>query len=122
MKLTTLKLLTLLFLVGCSKPMDITELNSVQLKVGEKVSYRYKKHSSVGFDAEYAISDQTILKLVAEKTEFDKPSKKGMSGGDSATGYFIFHALKEGEVTVTVKQLYRGELEAEQIIKMVVRS
>ena len=100
--------------------MDITDMTSVTLKVGERVSYRFKKHVSVGFNAEYRISDQNRLQFVGAQTEYLQPENmgEGMTGGDRAKGVFMFQALQAGEVTLTIQHLFRGELESEKAIKL----
>ena len=44
----------------------------------------------------------------------------GMPGSDSATGTFIFKAIKIGETELVIKHLFRGELEKEVKIKVIV--
>jgi len=100
--------------------MDITEMDSVTLKVGDKVSYHFKKHESVGFNAEYSISDETILQFVESQTAYAQLEKLviGMTGADRAKGTFVFQALQAGQATLTVQHLYRGELESEKQIEI----
>ncbi len=100
--------------------MDITDLSAVDLKVGQQVSYHYKKHDSVGFTAEYLISDKTKLQFVEDQTDYTHPENmgEGMTGGDAATGLFIFQAAQPGETTLTVQHLFRGDLESEKQIKL----
>ena len=104
---------------------DMVSLNNKQsftLKVNEQALYNFTLHESVGFTAEYFIIDESILKCIDTKIKYHHPErmKPGMTGGDSATGSFIFKALKQGGTELIIKHLYRGDLEKEVIIKLTV--
>ena len=101
---------------------SLNNKQSIILKINEKASYNFNLHASVGFTAEYYIVDKSILKYINTKIKYHHPErmKPGMTGGDSATGTFIFSAVKQGETELIIKHLYRGELEKEVIIKITV--
>ena len=120
-----MKIKILFFLVILIVILNFKTLNnkqSITLRVNEKVSYSYPLHGSVGITAEYYIADENILKYIDTKVKYHHPErmKPGMTGGDSATGTFIFKAIKQGETELIIKHLFRGELEKEVKIKVTV--
>lgn len=121
-KMKTVFLLLLCFcLIGCFKgddTIDITDLSSVELRTGEKVSYRFQQHPSVGFDAEYIISDKEKLQWIETKKIFDQPEHMNTSGGDGGVGLFVFQAHSSGDLTLKIKHLYRGDVESEKVIQI----
>jgi len=104
------------------KIINLNEKTEAALKINEEAYYSFKKHESVGFTAEYTIDDQSILQCIDTKIEYHNPQrmKQDMPGADSATGTFIFKAVKEGTTILTVKHLYRGTLENEVKINVIV--
>lgn len=95
--------------------MDITQQSSVRLKVGDRVSYRYKRQVSVGFDAQYKISDPMRLQLLENSIEYATPERlqEGMTGADRALGRFVFQATRAGTVVLTIQHCFRGRVESE---------
>ena len=113
------------------KTLDITDLAQVateqdleqlKVKVGTELTYQYYKHSSVGNEVSYTLSDEAVCKLVSNKVEYNNPEnmKSGWTGGDAATGTFIFQVLQKGECIIKIQHLFRGELEEEKALKVIV--
>ena len=120
-----MKIKFLFFLIIIILMLNFKSLNNVQsitLKVNEKTTYKFSLHASVGITAEYFISDENILQYIDSKVKYHHPErmKYGMTGGDSATGTFIFKAIKKGETELIIKHLFRGDLEKEIRIKITV--
>ena len=120
MKIKILFFLIILIVILNFKTLNNTQ--SVTLKVNEKASYNFSLHVSVGITAEYFISDENILKYIDTKIKYyhSERMKPGMTGGDSAKGTFIFKAIKQGETELIIKHLFRGDLEKEIRIKILV--
>ena len=91
-----------------------------KIKVGQKISYTYKEHGSVGISAEYNISDASILQYKESKREFVNPDNTGMPGGDEARVTWIFEGAETGTVNLVVKSLFRGKTENEFKFKIIV--
>jgi len=91
-----------------------------KIKVGQKISYTYKEHGSVGISAEYSVSDPSILQYKEKNREFVNPDKSGMPGGDEARVSWIFEGIAKGTVDLIVKSLYRGKTENEFKFKIIV--
>jgi hypothetical protein len=100
----------------------ITNQESLVMKVNEKFSYSKGKHESVGFTNEYLISDESVVKCIDRKVEYQHPErlKMHMSGADAATETFIFQTLKQGQSLIVFKHLFRGKLDEEKKISITV--
>lgn len=86
------------------------------IKLGQQVYYSASVHGSVGYSASAQSSDSEALPLNRSFIEYDKKQEVGMCGGDSATKYFIFDAVKVGTYEVNVAHYFRGTLESEYTI------
>lgn len=104
-------------------PIVLNHCKQVDVGVDALMTYAFRKHESVGFDAQYQIADPDILLCVKEQCQYEHPEKMkaGWSGGDNARACFVFRALKPGQTSVMIQHLFRGELEAEQTIEVTVR-
>lgn len=97
-------------------------IGSVTVKVGQQVYGSEEVHGSVGYAATATSSDKSGLVLSDNIIEYHKPQKPGMTGGDAATEYFVFDALKAGTYEITVVRNYRGDLEREYSITVTVEA
>lgn len=98
---------------------NMIEVNGLKgeytVKVGQQVYYAARVHSSVGYSAEvYSLGPG--LKLTDNFTEYDQKQKRGLSGGDAATQYFVFEAVSVGKHTMTARRYFRGELKEDYTI------
>lgn len=100
---------------------DITNRERVQVRVGKKMKVRFEQHGSVGIYAEYQIGNDQIVAFVKEETRFKNPKNAEMPGGDAATGEYIFQAKRRGTTHIIVKKMFRGNMESEKRIQIVVR-
>ena len=95
--------------------INLNGKDSVVLKLNQLCYYSFELYESVGITAEYIIDNQLIIDCIERKSEFHSPEKmkKGMTGADSATGIFIFKALKMGKTILTIRHLFRGDTDNE---------
>lgn len=93
----------------------------VQLQAGQKAYYPYRKHVSVGFDAECDIQDASVLTLLEVQTQYHTPDKlnePGWTGGDNASSQFVFQAQLPGTTELRVRHMFRGRVEDDYTIKV----
>lgn len=99
---------------------DMISINPLRgnytVKVGQQIYYSGSIHGSVGYTASAYSSDSDALPLKKSFIEYDNEQEAGMSGGDSATKYFIFDVKKPGTYEVLVERYFRGDLESEYTI------
>ena len=86
------------------------------VKIGQQLVYSASVHGSVGKTASASSSDSEALPLKDNFIEYKNKQKAGMTGGDSATQYFIFDVIQAGTYEVLVQKHFRGTLESEYII------
>ncbi len=86
---------------------------SVIVQVGEQVYYEFRRHGSVGEDAEFEIDDPTVIVHERTDTEYLHPErmKPGWTGGDAERGRWFFKALRPGKAKLTVRTMFRFEVE-----------
>jgi len=97
----------------------------LKLTVGDEFYYQFHRHGSVGEDAEFVIEDDTIIAHTNTETEYLHPEhmkKPGWTGGDAERGKWFFKALKAGGTTLTIKILFRFEVESSCTITIIVES
>lgn len=109
--------------------MEFVNLQPLQtnykVKEGQELRYSFTQHSSVGHTGEFEIVDSRILefkeKIVDYKLKIDEIAGEiRPAGGDEAKATFIFVAKKQGETELRVKQLFRGKVMEEYVMKVVV--
>lgn len=92
--------------------IEINPLRGKQtVKIGQQLIYSASVHGSVGYSASAYSSDSEALPLVKSFIEYDDDKRAEMSGGDSATKYFIFDAKKAGTYEIRASHYFRGDLE-----------
>lgn len=93
------------------------------IQVGERFFIQFHRHGSVGEDAEFEIDDDTVIYNEKTETEYLHPEnlkKPGWTGGDAERGKWFFRALRPGKTTLTVRILFRFEIEEEKTIDFTV--
>ena len=100
------------------------ENSSAILAVGETVWYGFHRHGSVGEDAEFEIENTEILKHVNTETVYLHPEhmkKPGWTGGDAERGKWFFKAINSGATKLTVRILFRFDVESECTMSITVK-
>lgn len=95
----------------------------LKLSVGDEFYYQFRRHGSVGEDAEFEIGDNSIVVHTDTETEYLHPEhmkKPGWTGGDAEKGKWVFKALKPGGTTLTVNIMFRYEVESSCTISIIV--
>ncbi|MFW9868533.1 MAG: hypothetical protein ACFFEL_02800 [Candidatus Thorarchaeota archaeon] len=109
--------------------MDIRQIkcegedSTERLSVGETVYYAFHRHGSVGEDAEFEIENKEVITHERTETEYihiEKMKKPEWTGGDAERGKWFFKALRLGSTRLTVRVLFRFEVESECTVKIVV--
>ncbi len=94
-----------------------------RLSVDEVVYYAFHRHGSVGEDAEFEIENDEVISHERTETEYihiEKMKKPEWTGGDAERGKWFFKALRPGSTKLTVRVMFRFEVESECTIKIVV--
>ena len=104
---------------------DIVKINPLgktdyKIKVGQKISYSYKEHGSVGISAEYDLSDASVLVFKDKIREFKNPNNAQYPGGDEAIITLIFEGGQTGSSNLKITNLFRGKTENEFKFKITV--
>jgi len=99
------------------------EESSTTLTIGDTVYYEFHRHGSVGEDAEFEIEDDNILIHERTESEYLYPEnlkKPGWTGGDAERGKWFFRAVKQGRTKLTIRILFRFEIESECTMTIIV--
>lgn len=99
---------------------DQEQAAEITLAPGRRMFYEYPLHLSVGVACRYVIEDDTIVKLAENKEVYKQPERLGMPGADAATGTFVFEAINPGRTVVMLQHLFRGGIEKEIRVNVVV--
>ncbi len=85
----------------------------VTVEVGEVFYCEFSRHGSVGEDAEFEIDDTTVFTHERTETEYLYPErmKPGWTGGDAERGKWYFKAHRPGKATLTVRTMFRFEVQ-----------
>lgn len=108
----------------------IIDLNKCQttflkVRIGTILKYTYPQHSSVGYEGNFKIENQTFLALEENQITYHDPKRmaeNNISGADGATGQFLFKAIKTGQTKLTLQHLFRFEVEKELIFDITITS
>ena len=102
--------------------VTLSKLRSVDtVTVGTTLKYTGNVHHSVGETVEVASQNDSIVAYVDTDFKYNKKYiGRRPSGGDAATRTFYFEAMAPGETTITIEEIFRGELENEYVITIVV--
>lgn len=87
----------------------------VTVEKGDRLTYTYNEHISVGYTADFEIEDLHVLKHLETDTVYQYPEKmgEGMTGGDAANTTFVFEACLSGTTLLIIRKYFRSELEEE---------
>ena len=98
--------------------IELNRQTDVSLRVGESATYEVRVHGDVARDAEYVISDPTVMQWV----ETTSRSLRGpqMKERDLALRTYRFKAFAPGATTLSVRQTSRGHLDDVHEIKITV--
>lgn len=99
--------------------ISLEDVDEISVKVGQVMYFGYEYWPSVGNDADYEIDDEDIVGILEEDT-YTPSMPEGFTGGDSGFGTFYFIAKKAGKTSITVRNLFRGDVEEEREIEVVV--
>ena len=96
----------------------------VNLRVGEEFFYQFHRHGSVGEDAEFEITDTSVIRHDKTETEYLHPErmKPGWTGGDAESGQWFFTAIRPGNATLIVRTLFRFKVEDECQVHFIVEA
>ncbi len=96
----------------------------VDLSVGETVYYQFHRHCSVGEDAEFQIENPQIVRHERTELEYVNPERMrpGWTGGDAQNGRWFFKVLEEGTTRLTIRTLFRGRIDNECTIRLIVKT
>lgn len=96
----------------------------VTLAVGDIFRCKFHRHGSVGEDAEFEISDTGILIHEDTHSDYLHPEhmkKPGWTGGDAERVYWHFKAISSGNTKLTVRIMFRFEVESTHIVDIDVK-
>lgn len=92
------------------------ENTNLNLKTGDRLSYRFLEHVSVGYWAEFEIEDESVVKHIGSNTIYNTPERMeepGITGADEAETTFYFEAISEGTTLLIIRNLFRMTPESE---------
>jgi len=107
----------------CSKTLDPLSKASLEVSKDDIFYYEGFMHASVGEDVEYEIENTEIVSFHHEEVRYknEKDMKEGMSGADAASKTLAFQAKWKGETTITIKEMFRGDVKNSHKFKIVVQ-
>jgi len=100
------------------------EGEAIEFKVGNRFYYQFRRHGSVGIDGEFDIEDTTVIQHEDTRFKYTHPEnlKPGWTGGDDERGKWLFRALKAGETKITIRKMFRGRIDEQFSIRLVVKT
>ncbi len=93
---------------------------SYTIKVGQKISYTYKEHGSVGIGATYEVDNSGVLVYKELIRDYKNKNREGLTGADEARVTLVFEGLAKGKAVLNVKDMYRGKVQSEAKITVTV--
>lgn len=88
--------------------------------LGQYVDYTGSVHGSVGKQVEVNYLNDSILNFIGSEVTYRSQESPMPSGGDGGYKSFLFRATQLGETTITIQEIYRGEIQKEYTIKVTV--
>ncbi|MDB2656565.1 hypothetical protein N9Y60_00770 [Crocinitomicaceae bacterium] len=88
--------------------------------LGDIITYTGHVHGSVGEQFTVDIDDNGVLRMIDTEIDYEQDQSLGMSGGDGAWKTYLFQATKIGESTITIQEIFRGEVISERTITVIV--
>ncbi|MCO4820727.1 MAG: hypothetical protein KC469_01575 [Flavobacteriaceae bacterium] len=95
----------------------------IHLKIGDKCTFTYHEHVSVGYTAEFEIENAEVLGHMETNTKYENAErmKSGMTGGDAAQTTFTFNSKLEGTTLLFIRKYFRFDLEEEYQFRIFVK-
>ncbi len=84
--------------------------------LGDVITYTGHVHGSVGEQVTIEIMEDSVLRFIDTEIDYEQDQSQGLSGGDGAWKSFIYQATKVGETTITIQEVFRGEVMQEHTI------
>ena len=100
--------------------IEISPLETNKLFVGQKAYLSLSEHGSVGIESKATSSDESIINFINSDFAYFKPLVSGETGGDGGQKTYVFKAKKAGLATIKTQKIFRGNLEEECSIKIIV--
>lgn len=96
---------------------------AITVRPGERLTWSYRQHASVGYGASHTVSNAGVVRLVDTRTVYEHPEhmQGPMTGGDAATGTFVFEAVAAGEAVIELRNDFRGQVEKRVRVTVTVR-
>jgi hypothetical protein len=102
-------------------PSEVVEVKckgketSITLLVNREFWVGFSRHGSVGEDAEYEITDSSVISHERTETEYLHPErmKEGWTGGDAERGRWFFRVNAPGTTSLIIRTLFRFDVESE---------
>ena len=91
----------------------------VNLKLNENFHIPFTYHNSVGYEAEYEITNVKIIKMLKETKRYLRPNPP--PGGDEGKGMWIFNGINPGKSDIIVYKTFRGWIEEENKIMVEIK-
>ena len=88
--------------------------------LGDIIEYTGHVHGSVGEQFTVDMKDNGVLRFIDTEIDYEQDQSLGMSGADGAWKTYLFQATKVGETTITIQELFRGEVISERVITVIV--
>ncbi|TCJ87283.1 protease inhibitor I42 family protein [Cocleimonas flava] len=98
--------------------LNLQETN--QIFLGERVTITLKEHGSVGIKSKAITNDESIISYVTSNFEYSNATIPMQPGGDGGHRTYVFKANKSGNTTITTQRIFRGRLEHEHNIDIIV--
>ncbi|MGQ9682789.1 MAG: hypothetical protein ACUVX9_09655 [Anaerolineae bacterium] len=95
---------------------------TLRVSVGEKLTLDAPLHESVGFTSECISSDPAVVAVEGSSARYRHPDRlrPGITGADEAIQTYSLRALRPGTALITLRRLFRGEMEEERVLRLVV--
>jgi len=92
------------------------------LQIGQEAYISLKQHLSVGIKSIAKSNDESIIEIIKTRFSYNNPILPRKKGGDAGQRVFVFKAHKTGSTAITVKKIFRGQLQEEYSIKVIVKN
>lgn len=86
------------------------------VELGDIVTYTGHVHGSVGEQVTVRILNDSVLRFIDSEIDYEQDQSQGLSGGDGAWKTFTYQATTIGETTITIQEIFRGEIMQERTI------
>ncbi|MHA1246796.1 MAG: hypothetical protein ACTSPE_05670 [Candidatus Thorarchaeota archaeon] len=93
-----------------------------RFRVGDRFYYQFTRHGSVGIYAEFEIKGDAVKfeREIAEYVYPERVKQPGITGADKERVKWVFEAVAAGRSVVHVMHLFRGRIEEECNIAIIV--